>query len=89
MRTFTFGAAVVAAALSLFLSAFALSASAQDNDRTVPDEQYDFVDGSDVGGSYRSPLGERIASQLRSHNNSLVRPRLHFVPELLKSVERL
>ena len=94
MRKLSIGAAVIAAALSLALSAFAMTASAQDTNgrrqaQHVPDEQYDFADGSDVGGTLRSPLGDIIQAGRGHRTTSLVRARMHFVNEMVKSVENL
>lgn len=73
-----------------FTLAFTLTASAQ-NRRGAPvepDVAYEF-DDHDVEGGYRSPLGESLTVRRRAGRVSLVRPRVHFVPELLKSVERI
>ena len=73
-----------------FTLAFTLTASAQNRrgEPTEPDAIYEF-DDHDVEGGYRSPLGESIIVRQGAGRVSLVRPRVHFVPELLKSVERL
>ena len=91
MRKLSIGAAVIAAALSLALSAFAMTASAQDGQgqQSVPDHQYDFEDGSEVGGTLHSPLGDIIQAGRLHRSTSLVRARMHFVPEMVKSVENL
>lgn len=73
-----------------FTLALAGAAAAQDRraEDTAPDATYDFED-HDVEGGYRSPLGESILVRNGMGRVSLVRPRVHFVPELLKSVERI
>lgn len=45
---------------------------------------YDF-DDDQVQGDLRRPLGERLAVRTRKARASLVRARMHFVPELVKS----
>ncbi|HHH28835.1 MAG TPA: hypothetical protein ENK57_10895 [Polyangiaceae bacterium] len=74
-----------AAAALTFTLALTSAATAQD---IAPDISYEFED-HDVEGGYRSPLGDPIFTHPRSHRTSLVRPRLHFVPELLKTVETI
>lgn len=75
-----------ALALALTLAA---PASAQDHARPADAETtYDF-DDDHVDGDYRRPLGERLNVRSRQGRQSLVRPRSHFVPELLVSVERI
>ncbi|MCB9593188.1 MAG: hypothetical protein H6719_10685 [Sandaracinaceae bacterium] len=59
-------------------------ASAQD----VPDTVYAF-DDDDVVGDYQSPLIGCVLANHRGPRRTVVRPRLHFVPELVKSVETL
>lgn len=79
----------IAAALGLTL-ALAAPAAAQDRGERemAPDVNYDF-DDDDVEGTYRSPLGESLVVRTGAGHTSLIRPRAHFVPEMLKSVERL
>jgi hypothetical protein len=50
--------------------------------------QYRFED-HDVFGADRVPLGEVLLSRRRGERSSLIRPREHYVRELLKSVEAL
>jgi len=72
------------AALTITL-AFTSAAAAQD---LSPEVNYDFEDHA-VDGGYDSPLGDLIHSRTRAGRVSLVRPRRHFVPELLKTVENI
>ncbi|MCB9593189.1 MAG: hypothetical protein H6719_10690 [Sandaracinaceae bacterium] len=65
-----------------------LSTAAMAQDREDPETTYDFED-DDVQGEYRSPLGESIVVRQGAGRVSLVRPRLHFMPELMKSVETI
>lgn len=75
-------------ALALAL-ALAAPASAQDHGRAAEAETtYDFEDDH-VDGDYRQPIGERLDVRSRHGRQSLVRPRAHFVPELLVSIERI
>jgi hypothetical protein len=53
-----------------------------------PDVSYEFGDHEVDGGRY-SPDGSVIESRGRLRRSTLVRPRVHFVPELVRSVERL
>jgi len=78
----------IAAALGLTF-ALAAPAAAQDRpDELAADVNYDFED-DDVAGTYRSPLGEQLIVRTGAGHTSLIRPRAHFIPEMLKSVERL
>jgi hypothetical protein len=73
-------------ALSLML-ALGASAAAQDRD-PAPDATYTFGD-DDVLGTRVDPTTEVLLVRQPGQRESLVRPRLHFVPELLESIERL
>jgi len=78
----------IAAALGLTL-ALAAPAAAQDrSDELAADVNYDFED-HDIEGTYQSPMESLIHIRDRAGRTSLIRPRVHFVPEMLKSVERL
>ncbi len=68
-----------------FTLALTSAAVAQD---TPPDINYDFEDHV-VDGGYDSPLSTLIQSRTGMGRVSLIRPRLHFVPELLKTVENI
>jgi len=78
--------------MALFLTIpLAATAAAQDRPAPVeqaPDLNYDFEDHDVDGGRY-VPEGSRVFVGGTHVHRSLVRPRVHFVPELLKSVERL
>jgi hypothetical protein len=77
-----------------FSLVFALSATAFAQDPRpgaadlAPDVSYDFDDDF-VEGGVDSPMGDLLVGRLRGHRTTLIRPRVHFVPELMKSVERL
>ncbi len=73
-----------ALSLSVLLTA---TAAAQDHD-AAPDTNYTFND-DDVLGNRVDPNGEVLNVRTRHGRESLVRPRVHFVPELLESVERI
>ena len=73
--------AALACALSLTTGAAAQGTSA-------PDVSYEFEDDN-VEGGYRSPLGDLIRVPPRGSRVTLVRPRVHFVPELMKSIETI
>ncbi len=66
------------------LAALAAPAAAQD----VPDTTFDFEDEL-VGGDLVRPDGDTVVGRTRGVRTSLIQPRGQFVPELLKSVERL
>ncbi len=71
-------------ALTLAL-AFGGVAAAQDRP-IAPDQEFTFGDDIVEGGSV-GPSGEIIDTQRRFRRTSLVRPRVHFFPELVMSVE--
>jgi len=48
--------------------------------------EYRFDDHA-VGGGTRGPDGDSIRSILRSRRDTLIQPRVHYVNEMLKSVE--
>lgn len=72
-------------ALALF---GALAAPAAAQDRPEAETIYDFND-HDVEGGWRSPMGVRLVVREGLGRTSLIQPRGHYVPELLKSVESL
>jgi hypothetical protein len=78
--------------IALFLTVpLAATAAAQDRpapSAQAPDISYEFEDHGVDGGRY-VPEGTRVLAGGTTVHRSLVRPRVHFVPELLKSVERL
>jgi hypothetical protein len=78
--------------MALFLTV-PLAATAAAQDRPAPGQQpadlnYVFEDHDVDGGRYQ-PQDTLIHWRPRGPRHSLVRPRVHFVPELLHSVERL
>ena len=75
-------------ALTLTL-ALAGTAAAQDRHANpAPDVAYTFDDDHVEGGLQGTDL-ERIRGTHRMRRESLVRARLHFVPEMVKSVESI
>lgn len=77
---------------ALFLSA-SLTTAAAAQDRSAPatpapDVSYTFGDHDVDGGRYTQE-GTLVETRGPALRRTLVRPRVHFVPELLKSVERL
>lgn len=78
--------------IALLLTApLAAPAAAQDRPAPAPptpDTNYTFGDHDVEGGRFQHE-GSLITWRQRGLRHSLVRPRVHFVPELLKSVERL
>jgi hypothetical protein len=82
----------VFSALGIALTLSSPSAVALAQDRPAPspapDVTYDFGDHSVDGGRY-TPDGELVFGRGGRGHATLVRPRVHFVPELLRSVERL
>lgn len=65
------------------------AAAAEDRlDGQAPDVSYQFDDHAVDGGRY-TPDGDSVTIRLRGSRSTLVRPRVHFVPELVRSVERL
>lgn len=75
-------------ALSLALSAVSPAlASAQDGDsRTTI---YEFTDGDLVEGTFQRPEGDILWTRTGRAHRTLIVPRPHYVPELMRSVENL
>ena len=77
------------AALSLALAFGGVaSAPSRPAPSTPPDAEFTFEDDLVEGGSI-GPEGSRIEARDRHRRRSLVRPRVHFVPELVHSIERI
>ncbi|MBX3273597.1 MAG: hypothetical protein KF729_25260 [Sandaracinaceae bacterium] len=74
--------------LGALACALSLTTAAAAQGATAPDVSYEFEDDN-VEGGYRSPLGDIIRVPPRGSRVSLVRPRVHFVPELVKSIETI
>lgn len=74
--------------LSLALSSLSPAlASAQGGDpRTTV---YEFTDGDRVEGTFQRPEGDGVWVQRARAHRSLIVPRPHYVPEMLRSVETL
>jgi len=70
----------------LLTLAFAVPAAAQ-SDGSDDVIEHTFTDATDVEGGRDTAWGDRLRARLPLPRRSLVRPRTHFVPELLKSVE--
>ena len=68
--------------------ALAVPAAAQDT-RSGEVTTYDFLDADLVQGGRYEPDGDRVLGGTRHARRTLIHPRTHFVPEMLKSVERL
>jgi hypothetical protein len=85
----------LAAALALTLAGATLMAGtalAQETraTRTNRNEVTEFTFGDHaVGGGTRGPDGDSIHSRLRTRRDTLIQPRVHYVNEMLKSVETL
>lgn len=69
----------------LLTLAFAAPAAAQNEGDDVT--EHTFTDADDVEGGRNTPYGELFRVRTRLPRRSLVRPRTHFIPELMKSVE--
>ena len=86
-------------ALALALASLvAAPAAAQDRsaqDRGAQDRgaqdmtHYEFLDGDLVEGGRYDPSGSWIQGTRRRAHRTLIRARAHFIPEMLRSVERL
>ncbi len=72
-------------ALSTLLPALA---SAQDHG-TGEVTTYDFLDGDTVEGTFQRPEGDRVWGAQRHARHTLIAPRAHYVPEMMRSVENL
>lgn len=80
---------VVLTLMAAFVPAAAL---AQDTPRRDPVDNvtsYEFTDGSDVRGGRYSPDDALIRIRDRRRRDTLVRPRPHYINEMLKSVENI
>ena len=75
--------------LSLALSSLLpMLASAQDRG-TGEVTTYDFLDGDTVDGTFQRPEGDRVWGASGHAHRTLIVPRAHYVPEMLRSVENL
>lgn len=75
-------------ALALALASFVGAPAAAQDTRSTEVTIYEFMDDLVTGGRYR-PEGENLTVLRRSARRTLIRARAHFVPEMLRSVERL
>ncbi len=71
-------------ALTVLSPALAL---AQDGDSPSRTEVFD--DADLVTGDLQSPMVDRISGARRHGHGTLIRPRAHYNPEMLRSVENL
>ena len=92
----TLGLILAVASLAFFIFATAATALAQDpSSRRRHDSSagqvttYDFVDGSNVDGARPGPMETFLQGRRRRVRTSLIVPRPHFIPEMLKSVESM
>lgn len=82
-------------ALALALASLVAAAPAAAQDRSAQDRSpeqvthYDFLDGDLVEGGRYDPSGSWIQGTRRRAHRTLIRARAHFIPEMLRSVERL
>lgn len=83
----------ITGSFTVFALTLGLSGAVAAQDRPAPTQQapdvsYEFEDHGVDGGRY-TPSGESVTVFRRSRGATLVRPRVHFVPEMVRSVERL
>ena len=72
-----------------FVLGLAAVAAAQDSEREIrPDTEFTF-DDDEVIGETDNPMGSLLQWRPRPQRVTLVRPRTHFVPEMLRSIERI
>ena len=84
MRAITLTLATLALTLGV-----AAAAGAQDRPaRAEAETTYDFEDHA-VDGDYRRPLGEALNVRRGRGHTSLIRPRAHYVPELVTSIDAI
>ena len=77
-------------ALALAALASLLAAPAAAQDRGTGDvTHYEFLDGDLVEGGRCDPNGSWIQGTRRRARRTLIQTRAHFIPEMLRSVERL
>jgi hypothetical protein len=82
----------VLSSLAGFVVGFSLvssgAAALADTPKQKEGYEYKFTDDDVLAGD-RQPLGERIHVLPLGRRDHLLRPRIHFVPEMLKSVESM
>lgn len=88
MRVSWPGLAAVMALTMMTATATAQSSRRPTQRRPTPEQEFTFED-DEVEGGRVGPEGSPIHVPSRRSHRTLVRPRTHFVPELLVSVERL
>lgn len=74
-------------ALTLALASLTPTLAFAQGDDTVT--EYTFTDADHVEGTLQSPLVDVISSRGRHARHTLIRPRAHYTPEMLRSVENL
>jgi hypothetical protein len=77
-----------AISLSVLLVLAGTSTALAQDTRSGEVTTYDFMDEIVEGGRY-DPTGTRIDGTRRRARETLIRARAHFIPEMIKSVERL
>ena len=82
------GAAALVAAMSLSVTAAAQQPTAKDKGKDSSGYSYKFDDDLMKGGTLGGNT-PRIEVVKMGRRDRLIRPRLHFVPEMLKSVEKM
>lgn len=76
-------------ALALALASLAAAPAAAQDRGAEQVTHYEFVDGDLVEGGRYDPNGSWIQGTRRRAHRTLIRARAHFIPEMLRSVERL
>ncbi len=76
-------------AVSLFALLFPAAAFAQQDEQTGEKVQEFHFDGADIQAGKKMPLEERIQVLPHSDDNGIYRVRENFLPELLKSEQKL
>ena len=74
-------------ALTLALSATAPTLALAQDHESVRVENFD--DGDLVQGTFEQPAGDRVWLTHHHRGRSLISPRAHYTPEMLRSVENL
>lgn len=81
-RTFT--------AVAMFVGVLAMTSGAQaETTKSGNDYAYDFPDADRLIGGEMTPGGPTIRVVKMGRRDRLLRPRIQFVPEMLKSVENM
>lgn len=75
-------------ALALVLTTVSPTLALAQGDQTTTRTEV-FDDADTVTGTYQSPDGDILRGRRRAVRHTLITPRTHYIPEMLRSVENL